>query len=158
MKKVLKVVLIALAAALVLSVGYVGVSFARGRGIQDVRIRQDLHGKKVTVAIDYNACSYFSVEYLHTREDYDGSMGAYCVLIKMSDVFGHVNDSVYDKYPTEIRDLKGNADIKVRVGAPWMDVETFGICIGSDKPLSVEEESEKLAPFGTVRVSIGVDQ
>ena len=31
MKKVLKVVLMALAAALVLSVGYVGVSFARGR-------------------------------------------------------------------------------------------------------------------------------
>ena len=40
MKKVLKVVVIALVAALVLSVGYVGVSFARGRGIQDLRTRK----------------------------------------------------------------------------------------------------------------------
>ena len=158
MKKVLKVVLIALAAALVLSVGYVGVSFARGRGIQDVRIRQDLHGKKVTVAIDYNDCSYFSVEYLHTREDYDGSMGAYCVLIKTSDVFGYVNDRIYEKYAGEIQDLKGNADIKVRVGAPWVDVETFGICIGSDKPLTVDEKSYKLPAFGTVGIAIMIGE
>ena len=156
MKKIVRIILIALVALLVLSGGYLAVSLAKERGIQDIRINQDLFDNKVTVAVDYRDCYGYSVEYLHEREDYDGTMGTYCVRIRISDVFGHINEEVAEQYPAgKISSLSNSSSIKVRRGHDSVDAESDCIDIGSDSPLYIEKEGfTELAPFGTFRIVI----
>ena len=163
-KKILKIVLLILTMAMVFSAGYVVSSLSKGseilldeRGIQDVRVemKKMSDGKVVTVEIDYMDGAYCTVEYLHNREEYDGSMGTYCILIRMSDVFGHVSA---DAASAEIEKLNSFSDIKVGSGARWLDAESYGICIGSDKPLTVDEKSYNLPTFGTVGIAIMIGE